>query len=530
MIRFAAMTDAFPMPILTVFLQSSLLPPAAVATADVAVVIAYLLITVGLGLWVGRGQKDLSDYLLGDRNLPWWAVLGSIVATETSTATVLSVPGWAFAANGDLRGLQLTFGYIVGRILVTLILLPQYFRGELFTAYDVLNRRFGGGTKTTASLLFLVTRTIGDGLRLYLAALVLWKFVDIPLPFAIVVIGVITIGYTVFGGMRSVVWNDCIQFVVYMVGGLAALWLIVSRLPGGWEGLFEFGQETGRLRLLDLSFDVSDPKFWGDPFTFWCGLVGGTFLSLGSHGTDQLTVQRLLSARSQADAAKALIVSGFVVMLQFALFLMIGVGLAAYFQHFPPEMEIARPDGAFATFIVTAMPAGLCGLMLAAVFAAAMSTLSSSLNSSAASAMNDLILPRLGGEWSARSTLSITRGLTVLFGVAQICVAILGRDATDSVVSDVVAIAAFTFGILLGVFALGVMTTRVSQPAALAGLLGGVFVTGGAKVLTLTTTFALAGPWYALVGSVSTFAIGYAASWMMPPTEGEASRRAVTSD
>lgn len=257
MIRSAAMTDASPIPILTVFLQSSLLPPAVVATADVAVVIIYLLVTVGIGLWVGRGQKDLSDYLLGDRNLPWWAVLGSIVATETSTATVLSVPGWAFAANGDLRGLQLTFGYVVGRVLVTIFLLPQYFRGELFTAYDVLHRRFGGGTKTTASVLFLATRTIGDGLRLYLAALVLWKFVGLSLPWAIVTIGVVTIGYTVFGGMRSVVWNDCIQFVVYMVGGIASLWLIVSRLPGGMEGLLNFGQETGRLRVLDLSFQTT---------------------------------------------------------------------------------------------------------------------------------------------------------------------------------------------------------------------------------------------------------------------------------
>lgn len=511
------MPDASPLIPLNDFFQLSILPPAAVATGDIAVVIVYLLVTVGIGLWVGRGQKNLSDYLLGDRNLPWWAVLGSIVATETSTATVLSVPGWAFAANGDLRGLQLTFGYIVGRIIVAFFLLPQYFRGELFTAYDVLHRRFGGGTKTTASVLFLGTRTIGDGLRLYLAALVLWKFAGMSLPWAIVVLGVVTIGYTVFGGMRSVVWNDCIQFVVYIVGGLAALVLILSRLPGGFEGFLEFGRETGRFRVFDPSFRPADPSFWGDQFTFWCGLVGGTFLSLGSHGTDQLTVQRLLSARSQSDAAKALIVSGFVVFAQFALFLMIGVGLAAYFQAFPPQTEVQRPDGAFATFIVTAMPVGLCGLMLAAVFAAAMSTLSSSLNSSAASAMNDLILPRLRNQPSALSTLTYTRGLTVLFGFAQIAVAILGRDATDSVVSDVLAIAAFTFGILLGVFALGVLTTRVSQPAALAGLLGGVLVTGGVKVLTMTTAFALAGPWYALVGSVSTFVIGYLVSFIVPP-------------
>jgi SSS family transporter len=501
------------------FLSVGFVPPAEIAAADVGVVVIYLIATVAIGLWVGRGQKDLADYLLGDRNLPWWAVLGSVVATETSTATVLSVPGWAFAARGDMRGLQLVLGYSVGRMLVAYVLLPQYFRGRLFTSYDVLNRRFGGATKTTASLLFLLTRTAADGLRLYLAALVLAKFVGMPLPAAIGVMGVVTIVYTVFGGMRSVVWNDCMQLVVYLAGGVVALGVIIARVPGGWEGLVEFGRETGRLRVFDFSLTLEDP------FTFWAGLIGGAFLTLGTHGTDQLTVQRLLSSRSEKDARRALILSGFVVFLQFVLFLAIGLGLAAYYSASPPSTPIAASDEAFATFIVEDMPVGLCGLMLAAVFAAAMSTLSSSLNSSAAAAVNDLIAPLMSRP-TERRLLTLGRALTVLFGFAQIAVGLTAETLIaavasrgGNVVESVLAIAAFTTGIILGVFGLGVLTTRVSQPAALIGFLAGAVATIAVRLAGEFTELQLAWPWYALVGATATFAVGYAVRFIVPVAE-----------
>lgn len=497
------------------------LPPG-IEETDVVVVVLYLLATVAIGLWVGRGQKNLSDYLLGDRNLPWWAVLGSVVATETSTATVLSVPGWAYAAEGDFRGLQLVMGYIIGRILVAVVLLPQYFRGQLFTSYEVLNRRFGGPTKTTASVLFLLTRTAGDGLRLYLAALVLAKFVGMSLPVAIGVMGIVTITYTVFGGMRSVVWNDCMQLVVYVAGGMVALAVIVGKLPGGWQGLIDFGRETGRLQVFDFSLSLEDP------FTFWAGMIGGAFLTLGTHGTDQLTVQRLLSSRSEKDASRALILSGFVVFLQFALFLTIGLGLAAYYAGSPPATPIAVSDEAFATFIVEDMPTGLCGLMLAAVFAAAMSTLSSSLNSSAASAVNDLIAPWLKDR-SESGMLTLGRVLTVLFGLAQIGVGLTAErliavvaSQGGNVVESVLAIAAFTTGIILGVFGLGVLTKRVSQPAALVGFLAGAAATIAVRLIGRSTDFDLAWPWYAFVGAAATFAVGYAASFVLPTGERQA--------
>lgn len=518
-------------------------PPLALSipAIDAGVILFYLAATIALGIWVGRGQKSLNDYLLGDRNLPWWAVLGSIVATETSTATVLSVPGFAFAANGDMRFLQLAMGYILGRILVAWILLPQYFRGELFTSYEVLSIRFGESTKSLASLLFLAARTLGDGLRLYLAALALATFAGIDLSLAVIIVGVSTIVYTVFGGMRSVVWNDCVQMVVYLAGGMLIIGLVAARLPSGWESLIDFGRETGRFRLLDFTFDISSPAgfaaTFSNPYTFWAGLIGGLFLTLGTHGTDQLTVQRLLSSRNQSDARKALITSGIVVFGQFVLFLFLGVALAAYYHTFPSVTPIEKPDDAVARFIAHDMPVGLRGVLLAAVFAAAMSTMSSSLNSSSASTMNDLLKPLLG-KLSAGRQLLWGRSLTILFGVAQIGVGLaaqplinaLGQSEGKNVIDAVLAIASFTTGIILGVFFLGVFTRRVGQIGALAGMLFGAIVTvtlfslGNAQkfdLIGLPSDFRLAWPWYAFVGSLATFLMGVVVGWPLGSKGGE---------
>jgi len=465
---------------------------------DAAVLVAYLLGVVGFGLWIGRNQRDISSYLLGGKNLPWWAVLFSIVATETSTVTFLSVPGLAFdPKEGSLLFLQLTFGFILGRLVVVLLFLPHYFRGELFTAYEVLDRRFGGATKQTASLLFLVTRNLADGLRLYLTAIVLEHVAGLDLSVSIVVIGLTTIVYTFAGGMKSVVWNDCIQFVVYMAGAVLAAAVILDKLPGGWAELSDFAAEHHKFRLLDFSFDPTQR------YTFWSGLAGGSFLSLATHGTDQLMVQRYLAAGSRTKAARALAMSGFVICGQFALFLLIGVGLACFYHLNPPPTPFADNDEVFARFIVDYLPVGLVGVTLAAVFSAAMSTLSSSLNSSATAAVNDLYLPLLKKKPSAKRLLRVSRKLTVLFGLIQIGVGIVGQHLAESVVDSVLAIASFTTGAILGVFFLGVLTTRVSQREALAGLVGGLGVLTAVAFAT-----DLAWPWYAIVGSSATFAIG----------------------
>lgn len=483
---------------------------------DVVVLCVYLASAIGIGLKVSSKTKTLESYLLGDRDLPWWAILGSIVATETSTATVLSVPGEAYGTTG-MKFLQLALGYIVGRAIIVRTLLPLYFQGKLFTAYQVLDKRFGGATKQAASLLFLVTRNLGDGLRLFLAAVVLQKLANLPFAWSVVVMGLVTIFYTYFGGMRSVVWNDCIQFVIYMVGAFAAMFVIVANIPGGWSELMQFAAENDKLRVFDFQFSVSQP------YTFWAGLIGGAVLTIGTHGTDHMMVQRYLSARSQRDAGRAVFVSALVVFAQFAVFLFIGVELACYYSRFP-EITFSKPDEVFAHFIVHVFPrnTGLIGLMLAAILAAAMSTLSSSLNSSASALVNDFYVPWRKTPATSQQLFAMTRNLTIAFGVLQSAIGIWALQLGDTVVKNALTIAGFSAGLLLGIFALGVLTRRAGQASALIGGAVGLCVLSVLQFGVPWHGVKIAFPWLALIGATTTFASGYLVA-LIRPQQGVAS-------
>lgn len=491
---------------------------------DLLILVIYVVGCTVLGARLGAGGGGLKGYFLGESSIPGWAVMLSIVATETSTATFLSVPGVAYGA--DFTYLQLAFGYLVGRVIVAVVLLPSYFKGEIFTAYQVLDRRFGGATKTTASILFLITRTLGDGLRLFLAAKVLQQLylgsfggrveTGWEMPLAIVTMGCVTILYTYLGGMRAVIWTDVIQFGVYITGALAALVILVGQVPGGWSQVLSEGMAAGKFRLFDFRLDLTRP------FTFWAGVLGGMVLNTATHGADQMMVQRYLSARSQREAARALVTSGFVVLVQFALFLFIGVALWSFFRAHP--VAAARPlagDEAFPYFIVRYLPSGLLGLVVAAIFSAAMSTLSSSLNSSAATTVNDLYRP-LVPRADERQLLRVSKGLTAFWGVAQMGVAFAATRLEDNVVNNALAIASFVTGIVLGLFLLGVLTRRVGQPEALMGLLAGLGAVSYVKFAPMLPQprfhavypfhGALAWPWYALVGSFTVYGVGLLAS------------------
>jgi SSS family solute:Na+ symporter len=488
---------------------------------DIVVLCVYLASAIVVGLAVSGKSKSLEAYLLGDRDLPWWAILGSIVATETSTATVLSVPGEAYGPSG-MKFLQLAIGYVVGRAVIVYFLLPLYFRGQLFTAYQVLDQRFGGLVRRAASLLFLITRNLGDGLRLFLAAIVLQKLAGWDLEASVLVMGLVTIVYTYFGGMRSVVWNDCIQFVIYMVGAVAAVFVIASNIDGGWRALWDFAAEHRKLELFD--FDLSLSK----PYTLWAGLIGGAVLTIGTHGTDHMMVQRYLSARSEAEAGRAIFLSGIVVFLQFFVFLFIGVELACYYaQH--PEIRLTKADEVFAEFIVHGFPAntGLVGLMLAAILAAAMSTLASSLNSSASALVNDFYVPWRREPATQEHLFSLTRRLTVVFGVVQIGVGIaagrLFSDPNNTVVKNVLAIAGFSFGLLLGIFLLGLFARRAGQISALIGGAVGLAVLVAVKFAAPQWGLTIAFPWLALIGSTTTFIAGWLVSWIVPERQGSSS-------
>lgn len=474
--------------------------------------LGYLGCVLAFGLWVGRGQSSTVDYFLGGRSLPWWAVLLSIVATETSTVTFLSIPGVAFATQGDFRFLQITFGYIIGRVLVAWIFLPLYFRGEPFTCYEVLERRFGVASRRVTSALFLVTRNLSDALRLFLTALALQQAIGLELWICVVGLGIITIAYTFFGGVKSVVWNDCIQFLVYMIGAAATLWVIVSRLPDGMSQLVEFGQQQDKFRLFD--FDLGLTK---GTMTFWAGLIGGMFLTTATHGTDQLMVQRYLVAKSQRAATWAVVLSGLIVCLQFAMFLFIGVGLACFYELFPPETSfaVAGNDRVLAHFVVNHLTTGLVGLTLAAVLAAAMSTLSSSLNSSATALINDIYLPLSHKKLSHAQQLRMSRLASAGFGLLQIGIALVSyyRGVDQSTVFSVLKIAGFALGPMLGLYFLAVLANRVNQRAALLG-----FVVGTVILSSIAMATSLYWPWYAVTGASSTFLSGLLFSLFFPST------------
>ncbi|MFM7319720.1 MAG: sodium:solute symporter family transporter, partial [bacterium] len=343
---------------------------------DIIVVIAYVLMCVLLGARAGRNAKGLKGYFLSESDVPTWAVMISIVATETSSATFLSVPGVAYGSNFNY--LQLAVGYLFGRVLVSVFLLPAYFRQSIISAYEVLQTRFGSGVKTLASGMFLITRTLGDGLRLFLAAKVIEQLLvqsgliaaghSLTMPIAIAIMGLATIVYTYLGGMTAVIWTDVAQFFIYIAGAAIAFWLIVGDIPGGWNNYFSEGSLEGKFRMWNLRWDVTQP------FTIWAGVIGGMILNMATHGADQMMVQRYLSARSQKQAAIALVTSGVVVFLQFALFLAIGVALWVRAQHLPGEAGL-KGDAVFVHFIVGNLPVGVLGLVVSALLAAAMSTL-----------------------------------------------------------------------------------------------------------------------------------------------------------
>lgn len=475
-----------------------------ISPIDVAIIIGYLILTMILGVWIGRRGKTSSDYFLGNKELPWGALLLSIVASETSTVTFLSVPGLAFKEGGNLFLLQLAAGFVLGRILVAWLLLPHYFSGSLFTSYELLESRTGVATRRLSSLLFLVSRTVGDALRLFLTALVLNKVIGVNLPLCVGVVGVATIIYTFIGGFKSVVWNDCIQFVIYIAGASWALHTMTSSVDGGWSGIWQYASETGRLDAIEWDAAAKG-------INVWVGVIGGGFLAFASHGTDHLIVQRLLGSKSQADARKALVFSGMVVFVQFALFLVIGLALAAFYHQLAPEKVFETNDEVFASYIVDHLGVGVVGLILAAVFAAAMSTQSSSLNSLAGAAVNDFYKPLAKDDVTDEKLTRIGKLATIGFGIAQMGVAIATYKfmSDRSTIDNVLQIAAFMYGPVLGLFFVAMIQKKSQQAGNVIGFAFGLATLILLKCLSRgeEPILPISGLWYTMIGSVVTFVV-----------------------
>lgn len=463
---------------------------------DLAIIALYLAGITLFGLRFRKKQRSLRDYFLADRNIPWWAIALSIVAAETSTLTIISIPGLAYDSN--LKFLQVVMGYVAARIIISFVLLPHYFRGDLYTAYQLIERRFGKNLRTLTASLFLLTRAAAEGVRVYAVSIVVSIALGTGEIASIAIITVLTLIYTFEGGLAAVIWTDVVQTGIYIGGTLVGVFTILHLVPGGWPAIHELAASAGKLQVFDFS-----PDFW-KPYTFWAGLIGGTFLTTASHGTDQLIVQRLLAARNQRQSVAALLSSGIAIFFQFALFLVVGVMLWAYYQL--PSAAFGKADYIYPKFIVTRLPHGISGLLIAAILAAAMSNLSAALNSLSSSSMMDFYVRR-HPETDDRTQLRLSRISTFFWALLLFALAVLSLHKVARVIEVGLTIASVAYGALLGVFLLGVLTRRANQTGSMIGMLFGFSVE-----LYLWLGTKVPWTWYVAIGTVVTFGIGYGAS------------------
>src|SRR3989449_2011315 len=460
-----------------------------------------------------RSQRTVKDYFLGGKKTSWFVISLSIVATETSTLTLVGVPALAYTnfarveEGGSFTYLQVVFGYIIARVVISLLLIPAYFQGELLTAYELLKRRFGVQTKNFAASLFLIMRALAEGVRVFAASLVLSAVLGASIPglphlwlWSIFIVGVLTLIYTFEGGIAAVIWTDLIQLVIYIGGSLLAAYMLLHLIPGGWNAVVSEAAPANKFQVFSFARDFRVP------FTFWAGLLGGTCLTMASHGTDQLLVQRLLTCRNMRDSQKALVLSGFVVLFQFALFLTIGVMLYVYYKFYPLTTKLASNDEIFPTFIVQRLPHGVSGLVIAAIFAAAMSNLSGSLNSLSSSTVIDFYKPLVKPQASDEELLKLSRWLTAGWGIVLIAIAILA-SSWGSVFTTGLTIASMVYGPMLGAFLLGVLTKRANQTGVMIGMALSL-----AFMLFIKFYTSIAWTWYVLMGTVVCFGVGYVVS------------------
>ncbi|HEY3025214.1 MAG TPA: sodium:solute symporter [Pyrinomonadaceae bacterium] len=521
---------------------------------DLVIIFGYLIGITLFGVWFSRKQETTRDYFLGDRTVPWWAIAASIVATETSTITFISVPGIAFARGGNFQFLQLVFGYMLGRVVISILFIPSYFRGELMTVYQLLERRFGNRIKMLAASLFVVMRNIADGIRLLLTAFVLAAVYTAFQPQAnadtivigsVVLLGVVMIIFTYFGGMEAVIWVEVVQLGIYLAGAAMAAVVLIMAIKGGWSQAIALGEQYHKFNFIDFgirhtsyaftapftsrTFNFSLPIDLTKTYTLWAGLLGGCFLTMSTHGTDQYLVQRYLCTDKPRRAAAALLTSGAMVFAQFVGFLFVGVLLFAFYgPHTDPAygtlpsgvatlpigatFQIVGGDRVFPDFITKYMPSGLSGLVVAAIFAAA---LSSSLNSIAATAVNDLYKP-FRPRRSDKHYLRVSHWLTLLWGIIQIGVALIAMRQNRSALDQALSVASLINGPVLGVFLVGTFLRRVSEPPALVGMIVSIVV-----MLYIRFWTPIAWTWYVLIGSMITFLVAWLAGFAFPPAPRE---------
>ena len=432
--------------------------PARLHAVDLGVVGLYLIAITLFGLrFSRRNRKDgapqdhsLRGYFLANKTIPWWAIALSIVSAETSTLTIIGTPGLAFA--GDFGFLQIVFGYMIGRVVVALLFLPRYFQGEMLTAYQLIDRRFGRTLYKVTASLFLLTRAAAEGVRVFAVSIVVGIAIGTGDVLSIAIISALTLLYTFEGGMAAVIWTDVVQMAIYIGGTLVAIGSLGRHVPGGWAHINAVAAAAGKFHLLNFALNLTTT------YTFWAGVLGGTFLTMASHGTDQLMVQRMLAARNLRESRLALLSSGVVIFIQFALFLLIGVGLFVFYGTHPAALSsigAANGNRIFPASIVQEMPVGVSGLLVAAILAAAMSNLSAALNSLSSTTVVDFYMG-LRPRAADRERILVSRTSTVFWALVLFAVAVYAvhTGGTGNVVEIGLSIASVAYGCLLGVFLL----------------------------------------------------------------------------
>jgi len=460
---------------------------------DLTIIVGYIIVINIIGILFSK-NKTTTDYFLGGRSIPWWAASFSIVATETSTLTFISIPGVAFLTG--LGFLQVALGYIVGRIIVAYFFIPQYFKGEIKTLYEYLQQRYSPLMRRIVSVVFHVIRLLADGIRLFATAIPLallmkeiFGFGDFRI--AILIIGVATLQYTYFGGIRSVIIVDSIQMVLYIVCAATAIWFVAGAMDLSLGTLLS-KIDTSQFMFFKTGLEDGAQGFF-QGYTLFSGLIGGALLSIGSHGTDYLLVQRVLTCKNEKDAKKAMISSGFFVFLQFFLFLIFGLVLMFFLkgQHF------SRPDEIVPFFIIKKAPPGFRGLMLAGIFAAAMSSLSSSINSLSASTLMDVLQIKNLDE---KKALKLSKIFTLIWAAVIMLFAMAITSTKNPLVELGLSIASFVYGGLLTIFFFTIMKKEVSQNSLLTG-----FLFSTVAVVIIWYLKIVFWPWLVVIGFLISF-------------------------
>lgn len=469
---------------------------------DYAIVIIYLVGSIAFGIIKAGKIKNTKDYFLGGKNMSWWSVGFSIVASETSTLTFISIPGLAY--KGNMMFMQLIIGYFIGRLLVTFIFIPAYYNGNLETAYDFLGKRFGDLLRKITSSTFIVTRVLASGVRLFATAIPVHIITGLDYPTSIAIIGVATLIYTYLGGLKAVVAVDVIQMFIYIGGAIFAMIVILHALPNGVDDVISYATANGqnKFQIFNFSSFNSWTEFFASPYTFMGAILGGTFLTMASHGTDQLLVQRLLGCKDKRDSQKALVLDASVIVVQFAFFLFLGLCLYAFYQgaafttlKFGSNgLPLTSSDEIFPKFIIENLPTGIIGLVIAGILASAMGTLSSAISSLASSTYLDLFRRSHKNEDNKKEVM-YSKLFTLFWGIVLIGGAMLFTDTKNPVVELGLSIASFTYGGLLGTFLLGIFFKKINQSEAILGFIAGIMVM--VYIIKFTT---IAYTWYIIIG------------------------------